>query len=135
MKHLLLIFLASYSISVLNAQEQSVTIKEPVEQCYQDLKATLPVIRFDDQHMTVVSRPLLTYTSGSTGNLEMVVRLFPEKNDTECKLVVAFSSPEHSAAWNAMGSNYLWRNAHTMAGKIESVRKSREKAEKKAAKQ
>jgi hypothetical protein len=132
MKHLILIFLAACSVSSLVAQEQSAIVKEPVEQCYQDLKANVQVLRFDDAQMMVVSRPLLTNLSG---NVQMVVRVFQEKNDTECKIVVAFDSPDHSVAWNAMGSNALWRSAHSLAAKIESTMKAREKAAKKAAKE
>ena len=132
MKHFILIFLAACCIGSLSAQEQSVTIKEPAEQCYQDMKANLQVLRFDDAQMMVVSRPLLTTMSG---NVEMVARVFPEKNDTQCKIVVAFDSPNHSVAWNAMGSNALWQSAHTLGAKIESTMKAREKAAKKATKQ
>ncbi len=111
------------------AAQQSATVKEPVEQCYLDLKANLQeVIRWDDEHMTVTSRPLLTNMSG---NVQVVTRLFQEKNDTECKIVVAFESPDHSVAWNAVNSSYLLRTASLYKAKIESTMKAREKAAKK----
>jgi|SRR4051794_16774746 hypothetical protein len=132
MKRLILLLLALGSVGSLFSQEQSVMIKEPAEQCYQDLKQTLVVIRFDDAQMMVTSRPLVTTTSG---NVLMFARVFPEKNDTSCKIVVGIESPDRSVSWNAANSSYLWQTAHTLAGKIESTRKAREKAAKKAAKE
>ncbi len=122
-----ILFILLFSAS-LSAQ-QSVTVKEPVEQCYQDLKANLPeAIRWDDERMTVTSRPLLTNMSG---NVQVVTRLFQEKNDTECKIVIAFESPDHSVAWNAVNSSYLFRTASLFRARIESTMKAREKAAKK----
>jgi hypothetical protein len=53
-----------------------VTIKEPAEQCYQDLKSNLPeAIRWNDELMTVTSRPLVTTLSGS---VQVITRIFTE---------------------------------------------------------
>lgn len=128
MKQLVLILLAIVSIGSLSAQ-QSVTIKEPAEQCYQDLKANLPeAIRWDDAQMAVESRPLLTTMSG---NVQVIARIFQEKNDTQCKLVVAIDAPTHSEAWNATNSSALFRNASLFKARIESTMKAREKKNKK----
>ena len=128
MKYLLPILCLLLFTATLSAQ-QSVTVKEPVEQCYQDLKANLPeAIRWDDEHMTVTSRPLLTTMSGS---VQVVTRLFQEKNDTQCKIVVAIESPDRSVAWNAMNSGALLQTASLFKARIESQMKAREKAAKK----
>lgn len=132
MKNLLLIVFAVASAAPLCAQ-QSVMIKEPAGQCYLDLKSTLPeAIRWDDEQMTVTSRPLLTTPSG---NVEVVARIFPEhgvdKKTNErvemCQLLVGVYAPEHSTAWNAMSSSWLLRNASLMKARIESAMKAREK--------
>ncbi len=128
MKHLMLALLAVCSAGSLWAQ-QSVTVKEPSGQCYQDMKDSLPVIRFDDSQMMVVSRPLVTTTSG---NVQIFARVFQEKHDTQCKIIVGIDSPDNSVAWNALNSSYLWRSAHLVAAKIDNVMKARQKAEKKA---
>jgi len=128
MKLLIGLLFATIAIAPLWAQ-QSVTIKEPAEQCYQDLKANLPeAIRWDDAQMMVTSRPLLTTMSG---NVQVVTRIFQEENDTKCKLVVAIDAPTHSEAWNASSSSALFRNAGLMKARIESAMKAREKKEKK----
>src|SRR5512135_3655865 len=112
MKNLLLIVFAVAFAAPLYAQ-QSVMIKEPAGQCYVDLKSTLSeAIRWDDEHMMVTSRPVLTTAAGS---VEVVARIFPEhevdKKTNErvetCQLVVAVNAPEHSTAWNAANSGWL----------------------------
>lgn len=124
MKYLVAIFLALFCVGSLWAQ-QSVTIKEPAEQCYQDLKANLPeAVRWDDKQMMVTSRPLVTLT---TGNVQLLARVFQEQQDTTCKIVVAIDAPTGSPAWNAENSSWLWRNAHTFKARIESTMKAREK--------
>lgn len=133
MKNLLLIVFAVAFAAPLCAQ-QSVMIKEPAGQCYLDLKSSLPeAIRWDDEQMTVTSRPLLTTAAG---NVDVVVRIFPEhgvdkktKERVEmCKLLVAIYAPdERSTAWNAMNTSWLFRNASLMKARIESVMKAREK--------
>lgn len=128
MKRFILMLFVAASIGSLYAQ-QSVTIKEPAEQCYQDLKANLPeAVRWDDEHMAVSSRPLLTTLSG---NVQLVTQIFQEKNNTECKLVVAIDAPTHSTAWNSMNSSTLFRNASLLKARIESAMKARKKADKK----
>jgi len=127
MKHLILLLFAALSIGSLSAQ-QSVTVNEPAEQCYQDLKANLQAIRWDDAKMMVTSRPLLTNMSG---NVEMVTQIFPEEHNSKCKIVVAINAPNHSVAWNATNSSALLQNASLMKAKIESAMKAREKKEKK----
>jgi hypothetical protein len=82
--------------------------------------------------MMVVGRPLLTTMSGS---VQMVARVFQEKNDTQCKIVVTFESPDHSVALNSLGSDALWKTVHQLGARIESTRKAREKAAKKSPKQ
>ena len=124
MKHLTVILFAVVSTASLYAQ-QSVTIKEPAEQCYLDLKANLPeAIRWDDAQMMVTSRPLLTTTSG---NVQLVARVFPEQKDTQCKIVVAIDAPTNSESWNAANSSALWQNAHMFQARIDSAMKAREK--------
>ena len=132
MKHLLLILFAVAAAAPLCAQ-QSVMIKEPAGQCYQDLKSNLPeAIRWNDEQMMVTSRPLLTTMAG---NVQVVARIFPDhqldkktKERVEtCKLVIAIDAPEHSAAWNAANSSQLFRNASLMRARIESVMKERKK--------
>lgn len=132
MKHLVFILLTISSGAPLWAQE-SVTIKEPAEQCYQDLKSNLPeAIRWNDAQMTVTSRPLMTTLSG---NVEVVARIFTEfgqdkktKEKVEmCKIVVAIDAPEHGTAWNAMNSSQLMRQAGLMKARIESAMKARKK--------
>ncbi|HEX4211312.1 MAG TPA: hypothetical protein VHY56_13030, partial [Candidatus Binataceae bacterium] len=128
LKHLVLILFALVSVGSLYAQ-QSVTIKEPAEQCYQDLKANLPeAVRWDDAHMAVSSRPLFATPSG---DVQLITQIFQEKNDTMCKLVVAIDAPTHSTAWNATNSSTLFRNASLLKARIESAMKAREKADKK----
>ena len=128
MKHLFLLMFAIVSIGSLSAQ-QSVTVKEPAGQCYQDLKTNLPeAVRWDDEHMMVTSRPLLTTMSG---NVQLVAQIFQEANDTKCKIVVAIDAPTHSEAWNANNSSVLLQNASLMKARIESTMKAREKANKK----
>ena len=132
MKHLVFVLLTISSVAPLCAQE-SVTIKEPAEQCYQDLKSNLPeAIRWDDAQMTVTSRPLMTTLSG---NVEVVARIFTEfgqdkktKEKVEmCKIVVAIDAPEHRTAWNAMNSSPLMQQARLMKARIESTMKARKK--------
>jgi hypothetical protein len=134
MKRLILILFAIASSGLLSAQ-QSVTINEPAEQCYQDLKATLPeAIRWDDAQMMVTSRPLVTNMSG---NVQVVARIFQEEKNIKCKLVLAFEAPTASQAqaFNATNSSALFRNASLMKAKIESAMKAREKKEKAQKKQ
>ncbi len=132
MKRFLLVLLfALTSIGSLVAQE-SVIIKEPSEQCYQDLKANLPeAVRWDDNQHMVLSRPLATLV---TGNVQLYARIFQEAGDTKCKLTVGFDSPEHQAALNS-NTSFLFQNAHLLAARIETARKAREKAEKKKEKE
>ena len=134
MKHLFLIVFAVVFAAPLYAQ-QSVMIKEPAGQCYQDLKAKLPeAIRWNDEQMMVTSRPLLTTAAG---NVQLVVRIFPEherdkktKEQVEtCKLAIAIDAPEHSAAWNDLNSSQLFRNASLMKARLESAMKERAKKE------
>jgi len=136
MKHLILIFLTVFSVAPLCAQE-SVTIKEPAEQCYQDLKSNLPeAIRWNDELMTVTSRPLVTTLSGS---VQVITRIFTEfgqdkktKEKVEmCRIVVAIDAPERATAWNAMNSSALLRQASLMKARIESVMKARDRRDKK----
>ena len=127
MKQLLVIFSLMLCAGALHAQ-QSVTVKEPAEQCYQDLKANLPeAVRWDDKQMAVSSRPLVTLT---TGNVQVVARVFQEQNDKECKIVVAFDTPIDSPAWNAENNDRLFQNAHMLKARVESAMKAREKKEK-----
>jgi hypothetical protein len=135
MKKVLLIIFAVVSAAPLYAQ-QSVMIKEPPPQCYEDLKATLPeAIRWDDRQMTVTSRPAVTTMSG---NVEVVARIFleyGEDKDTKervemCKIVVAIYSPDNRVAWNAMYSSWLFQNASLMKARIESLMKARRKKNK-----
>jgi hypothetical protein len=135
MKHLLLILFAVASAAPLCAQ-QSVMIKEPARQCYQDLKSSTPeAIRWDDEQMTVTSRPLVTTLSGS---VYVIARIFPEhgqdkkKNERVemCKIVVAIDAPpEHSTAWNATNSSWLLSTASLMKARVEATMKAREKKE------
>lgn len=119
------------SVGSLLAQE-SVIIKEPSEQCYQDLKANLPeAIRWDDNQHIVLSRPLATFV---TGNVQLYARIFQEAGDTKCKLTVGFDSPEHQAALNS-NTSFLFQNAHLLAARIDSARQAREKSEKKKEKE
>jgi len=132
MKHLLVIFFTVFSVAPLCAQE-SVTIKEPAEQCYQDLKSNFPeAIRWNDEQRTVSSRPLVTTLSGS---VQMIARIFTEfaqdkktKEKVEiCRLVVGIDAPDHAVGWNAMNSSVLLRQAGLMKARIESVMKARDK--------
>jgi hypothetical protein len=132
MKHWLLILLAISSAAPLCGQ-QSVTIKEPAEQCYQDLKSTLPeAIRWNDRQMMVTSRPLVTTLSG---NVEVVARIFTEFGEDKktkervemCKIVVMIDAPERATAWNAMNSSPLLQQASLMKARIESAIKARKK--------
>jgi hypothetical protein len=132
MKHLVFVLLTISFVTPLSAQEW-VTIKEPAEQCYQDLKSNLPeAIRWDDQQMTVTSRPLLTTMSG---NVQVVARIFTEfgqdkktKEKVEmCKIVVSIDAPQRKEAWNAMNSNPLMQEARLMKARIESAMKARQK--------
>jgi hypothetical protein len=132
MKYFVLVFLTVSCVAPLCAQE-SVTIKEPAGQCYLDLKSNLPeAIRWDDQQMTVTSRPLLTTMSG---NVQVVARIFTgfeqDKKTKEkveiCKIVVAIDAPEHGTAWNAMNSSALLQQARQMKARVESAMKAREK--------
>lgn len=131
MKHLILILFAVVSIGSLSAQ-QSVTVNEPAEQCYQDLKANLPdAIRWDDEHLTVTSRPL----ANMSGSVQLVARFFQEKSDTQCKIVVAIDATNHSVAWNAQNSGALSQTASLFKAKIESAMKAREKKQKESKKE
>jgi hypothetical protein len=132
MKYLVLVFLTVSCVAPLCAQE-SVTIKEPAEQCYQDLKANLPeAIRWDDQQRTVTSRPLMTTMSGS---VQVVARIFTgfeqDKKTKEkveiCKIVVGIDAPERGTAWNAMNSSRLLQQAGLMKARVESAMKARNK--------
>jgi len=132
MKHLVLVFLTVSSVAPLCAQE-SVTIQEPAEQCYQDLKSNLPeAIRWNDKQLTVTSRPLRTTMSG---NVEVVARIFTEfgqdkktKEKVEmCRIVVGIDAPEHGTAWNAMNSGALFQQAGLMKARVESAMKARNK--------
>ena len=132
MKYLVLVFLTVSSVTPLCAQE-SVTIKEPAEQCYQDLKTNLPeAIRWNDELMTVTSRPLMTTMSG---NVQVIARIFTEfgqdkktKEKVEiCRIVVGIDAPEHGTAWNAMNSSVLLQQAGLMKARVESAMKARNK--------
>lgn len=134
MKHLLFIFFAIALATPLFAQ-QSVIIKEPAGQCYEDLKAKLPeAIAWDDKQMTVTSHPLMTTAAG---NVQLVARIFPEpavnkktKERVEvCKLVVGVVAPQYSTAWNALNSSQLQQTANLMKARIESAMKERAKKE------
>jgi hypothetical protein len=134
MKHLLVILFAVTWVARLGAQEQSVMIKEPAGQCYQDLKANLPeAIRWDDEQMMVTSRPLATTLSG---NVEVIVRIFPEHGQDKktnqrvemCKIVVYMSAPpQNSLALNSAYSDRLRRLANLLGARVEAARKAREK--------
>jgi hypothetical protein len=132
MKYLVLVFLTVSSVAPLCAQE-SVIIKEPAEQCYQDLKANLPeAIRWNDEQMTVTSRPLTTTMAGS---VQVVARIFTEfgqdkktKEKVEiCKIVVMIDAPERAVAWNAMNGSRLLQQARLMGARVESAMKARNK--------
>lgn len=124
MKSIVTIILALMCGGTLQAQE-SVTIKEPAEQCYQDMKANLPeAVRWDDKQMAVASRPLVTLT---TGNVQVLARVFQEENDTACKIVVGIDAPTGEPAWNAENQSWLFRNAHLLKARVESAMKAREK--------
>ncbi|HST12802.1 MAG TPA: hypothetical protein VLL05_20665 [Terriglobales bacterium] len=132
MKHFVLIFLTFLSVAPLCAQE-SVTIKEPAEQCYQDLKSNFPeAVRWNDEQRTVTSRPFATTLSGS---VQVITRIFTEfaqdkktKEKVEiCRLVVGIDAPDRAVAWNAMNSSVLLRQASLMKARIESVMKARDK--------
>ncbi len=132
MKHLAFILLIASFVAPVCAQE-SVTIKEPAEQCYQDLKANLPeAIRWDDSQMTVTSRPLVTTMAG---NVQVVTRIFTEfgqdkktKEKVEmCRIVVGIDAPDRGTAWNAVNSSNLLRQAQLMRARIESTMKARKK--------
>jgi hypothetical protein len=131
-KHLVLVFLAVFPVAPLCAQE-SVTIKEPAEQCYEDLKSNFPeAIRWNDEQRTVTSRPLVTTLSGS---VQVITRIFTEfaqdkktKEKVEiCRLVVGIDAPDRAVAWNAMNSSALLRQANLMGARIDSVMKARNK--------
>ena len=132
MKHLVFILLIVSSAAPLCAQE-SVTIKEAAEQCYEDLKANLPeAIRWDDHQMTVTSRPLNTTLSGSVYVVARIFTEFGEDKKTKervemCRIVVAIDAPERGTAWNAMNSSALIRQANQMKARIESAMKARKK--------
>lgn len=132
MKHLVLVLVAMSNAVPLYAQE-SVTIKEPAEQCYQDLKSNLPeAVGWDDAHMTVTSMPVMTTLSGSAYVVARILTEFEQDKKTKekmqmCKIVVAIDDPEHSMAWNAMNSSRLRQLASLMKARIESTIKSRNK--------
>jgi hypothetical protein len=132
MKHWVFVLLAISKVSLLCAQE-SVTIKEPAEQCYQDLKSNLPeAVGWDDAHMTVTSRPLMTTLSGNVYVVARILIEFGQDKKTKekvemCKIVVAIDAPEHSTAWNAMNSGRLRQQASLMKARIESTVKARKK--------
>jgi hypothetical protein len=132
MKHLPLVLLTVSCVAPLWAQ-QSVTVNEPAEQCYEDLKSNMPeAIRWNDTQLTVTSRPLVTRLSGS---VYMVARIFTEfgqdkktKEKVEiCRIVVGIDAPERGTAWNAMNSGSLLREANMMRARIESAMKARKK--------
>lgn len=132
MKHLVFLLLTVSSVAHLWAQE-SVTVNEPAEQCYQDLKSNLPeAIRWNDSQMTVTSRPLRTTLSGS---VYVVARIFTEfaqdkktKEKVEiCRIVVSIDAPERGTAWNSMNSSPLIQQAYQMRARIESAIKARKK--------
>jgi hypothetical protein len=133
MKQILGVLLFAFaSLGSLCAQ-QSVTINEPSEQCYQDLKANLPeAIRWDDSQRMVQSKPLQALHAGS---VQIYARILQEAVDTKWKLVVGYDSTEHPTTLNAAADNSLFRNAHLLAARIDSARKAREKDEKKKAKE
>jgi hypothetical protein len=132
MKLLLLLTLALTFVKSSFAQ-QSVVINEPSEQCYQDLKTNLSeAYQWNDAQRVVTFRPLATLPSG---NIQLTARIFQEAGDKKCKLVVGYDSPEEQAGLNAANSSFLFRNAHLIAGRIDSARKAREKDEKKKAKE
>jgi hypothetical protein len=132
MKHLVLVLLTVFSAAPLSAQE-SVTIKEPAEQCYQDLKSNFPeAVRWNDEQRTVSSRPLVTTLSGS---VQVITRIFTEfaqdkktKEKVEiCRLVVGIDAPDRAVTWNAMNSSALLQQANLMKARIDSVMKARDK--------
>jgi hypothetical protein len=97
------------------------------------LKSNLPeAIRWNDDQMTVTSRPLVTTMSG---NVEVVARIFTEfgqdkktKEKVEmCRIVVGIDAPQNGTAWNAMNSSSLIQQARLMKARIESAMKARNK--------
>ncbi len=133
MKHLVLVFLTVFSVAPLLCAQESVTIKEPAERCYEDLKSNFPeAVRWNDEQRTVTSRPLVTTLSGS---VQIITRIFTEfaqdkktKEKVEiCRLVVGIDAPDRAVAWNAMNSSALLRQASLMGARIDSVMKSRNK--------
>jgi hypothetical protein len=132
MKHLVFALLAISNVALLCAQE-SVTIKEPAEQCYQDLKSNLPeAVGWDDTHLTVTSRPLMTTLSGNVYVVARILTTFGQDKKTKekvemCKIIVAIDAPEHRTALNAMNSGRLMQQASLMKARIESTIKARKK--------
>src|SRR5262249_53538105 len=106
---------------------------EPADQCYQDLKTNLPeAIRWNDEQMTVTSRPLITTLSGNVQVVAKILTEFGQDKKTKekvemCKIVVGIDAPEHSTAWNAMNSSQLFQQASLMKARIESAIKARKK--------
>jgi hypothetical protein len=132
MKHLVFALLAISNVALLCAQE-SVTIKEPAEQCYQDLKSNLPeALGWDDTHLTVTSRPLMTTLSGNVYVVARILTTFGQDKKTKekveiCRIVVGIDAPEHGTAWNAMNSGVLLQQAGMMKARVESAMKARNK--------
>ncbi len=108
-----------------------VTVKEPKEQCYQDLKTVLPgAIRWDDEHFTVYGAPFDVLG----GEVKLFVEARKSDKPDSCDLLVAvesFGSMDRTT-WDSRNQFDLQKIAALLKAKIVSEMKHREKQQRKA---
>ncbi len=107
-----------------------VTIQEPKEQCYQDLKTVLPeAIRWDDEHFTVYGAPFTVLG----GEVKLVVEARKSDKPNSCDLLVAvesFGSLDRTT-WDSRTQFDRQRIAALLKAKIVSQMKHREEQQRK----
>ncbi len=115
--------------------EEWASVKEPVDQCYQDMKLALPeAVKWDDAHRMVEGGCRTSRSGDACFNVEVVSEDTWDKkkknpNPNHCLIVVSItSSPflkSDTQAWNQANSASERRIATTIAAKIESIMKHR----------
>lgn len=124
------VFLFLLAVAPLFGQG-TVTLKEPKEQCYQDLKTVLPqAVRWDDEHYTVYGAPF----NAVGGEVKLFIEARKSDKPDSCDLLVAIDSMGSMGhtTWDARNQFDLQRIAAQLKAQIVSVMKKREKGERKA---
>src|SRR5690242_9535861 len=118
----------------VRAQEWA-TVKEPVDQCYQDMKLAIPeAVKWDDAHRMVeggcsTSRSGAACFTVEAQSAETWDKKTKSRNPNHCRIVVSVTKGPFlsgsSVAWNQVNSASERRIATSIAAKIETIMKHR----------